>query len=86
MSTSLTNQKKFAKEFIEREKTWDSEPILALRTDDCTYDILPKGLNFPLMHKEETRGFYDHFKPIWQDYKVRLLQLEVPTFLNLTLM
>ena len=82
MSTSLTNQKELARVFIEREATWDSESILQLRTDDCTYDILPKALDFPVMHKEETRKFYDQLKPVWQDYKVSLPQLEVSTFLD----
>jgi hypothetical protein len=70
MATALENQKALTKRFVEVEEAWDAEGNVALRTEDCKYQLLPLSMGHAVRNNAEFKDFYNSFKPLWSNYKV----------------
>ncbi|KAI1173718.1 hypothetical protein F4777DRAFT_556965 [Nemania sp. FL0916] len=53
---------------IDAFQKWDLEAIMALRTDDCTTQVLPRSLSRPRMNNADYREFFGGLMPHFRDF------------------
>lgn len=73
MASALENMKRTAQAVLDSYRKWDIEAIMAQRSDDCVYQMLPKSLGRPLTSNEEYREMFKHVVSAFREMPVRVV-------------
>ena len=70
MASTLSNQQSVIARMLQAEQAWDVDAVLALRSRDSIYNVLPASVGGPARNNDGTRELLESLKPLWSNFKV----------------
>ncbi|KAI1349545.1 hypothetical protein F5Y01DRAFT_183670 [Xylaria sp. FL0043] len=70
--TAPSRRRQTALAVIDAYNKWSIDAIMALRTDDCIQQILPKSLGRPAMDNAAYKAYFSAFMPHFQNFTVTI--------------